>query len=470
MGREASRKRERRQHKGAASKRDAVIDLLETASLINRHLTESLCQEVFRNARYRERERIWTLHTLLRFWTHVVLKSPGSLTQAFEDALRDSTGGWPAVEGSLQGFFNRSKTLKWTFPAQVYRQYVTSIASEAPATFAAEFTFLRKHFPEVLIVDGSRLDAVAHRLKMLWDVRSKILPGCLIACYDMFRGYPRILGFDPDAARAEMHRVREILDDVLKETLLLGDRLYASVALFEEMGKRGIWGLFRLNGLLKIRKLRCMSRRRVAGGTLEEWEVEAGSGATAPRQHLRYIRMRRGRITYELLTNVMDSTKLSARTAMALYPRRWNVERMFFDLKEVLNLHRFYAANPNAVALQVYAAAIIYTAMRIAQAHVAQQAGVKPEEISPAKFFPRMADACRTLSGIDLGYKLTCLENRGRRLRPPNPRGRPELTTTLKAIRVQRRKGKRRKRRYCEGRRRWKSFAHIPGGKQLIRN
>jgi len=27
---------------------------------------------------------------------------------------------------------------------------------------------------------------------------------------------------------------------------------------------------------------------------------------------------------------------------------------MFFDLKEVLNLKHFYAANPNAVAMQVY--------------------------------------------------------------------------------------------------------------------
>ena len=73
---------------------------------------------------------------------------------------------------------------------------------------------------------------------------------------------------------------------------------------------------------------------------------------------------------------------------MELYPCRWDVERLFYDLKEVLNLHCFYAANPNAVAMQLYAAGMVYTAMRVAQAHVAQQAGIVPETISTEKFSP----------------------------------------------------------------------------------
>jgi hypothetical protein len=67
---------------------------------------------------------------------------------------------------------------------------------------------------------------------------------------------------------------------------------------------------------------------------------------------------------------------------------------MFFDLKEVLNLNRLYAANPNAVAMQVYAAAIVYNAMRVAQSEGAAQVGVPSRKISPAKFFPKLAVAC----------------------------------------------------------------------------
>jgi hypothetical protein len=46
------------------------------------------------------------------------------------------------------------------------------------------------------------------------------------------------------------------------------------------------------------------------------------------------------------------STRLAADEALALYPFRWSVERMYFDLKTVLNLNRAYAANPNAVAME----------------------------------------------------------------------------------------------------------------------
>jgi hypothetical protein len=64
---------------------------------------------------------------------------------------------------------------------------------------------------------------------------------------------------------------------------------------------------------------------------------------------------------------------------------------MFFDLKKVLNLNRLYAANPNAVAMQVYAAAIVYNALRVAQSEGAAQVGWAPEQLSPAKFYPKVA-------------------------------------------------------------------------------
>lgn len=468
MGREACVKGERRTVKKPAGSRKTIIDLSETSGLINRLLSESLCQEVFSTTRTNERERLWSLYALAEFWTRIVLRGPESLTQALEEALRGEGVVWPRLPGAPQSFFERSQTLKWTFFDALYHGFAKSLTRSAPPAYEAQWASLRKHFPEVWIVDGSRLDAVAHRLKILWDVRAAILPGCLIAFYDMFRGYPRILHFDPNAAEAEMNRVRHALVQVPVGTLLLGDRLYASVKLFEDLTSQGVWGLCRLKDGLSMKKLQLLSRRRVNGGVLEDWLIDLGSGQTAAKQRVRYIRFRRAKVDYELLTNVLDPKKLSAETALELYPRRWNVERMFFHLKEVLNLHRFYTANPNGIAMQVYAAAMVYAALRVAQSDAARQAEVEPEEISPAKFFPRVANAFATQAGIELGYRLTCLENRGRRLRPPKLGGRPELTTTLEEVRVEKRNGRRRKRRFCKSRRKWKSFAHVPGGKRLI--
>jgi hypothetical protein len=54
---------------------------------------------------------------------------------------------------------------------------------------------------------------------------------------------------------------------------------------------------------------------------------------------------------------------------------------LFFDLKEVVNLHRFYTSSPNGVAMQVYAAALVHTAFRVAQGHIAQALGKEPEKL-----------------------------------------------------------------------------------------
>jgi hypothetical protein len=92
------------------------------------------------------------------------------------------------------------------------------------------------------------LDAVAKRLKLLWDVRARVLPGCLTAFYDLYRGIVRHLAFNADAAAAELPRVTAALDQVPTGTLLLGDRLYGVGAFFAALSARGLFGLCRRNG------------------------------------------------------------------------------------------------------------------------------------------------------------------------------------------------------------------------------
>jgi hypothetical protein len=183
---------------------------------------------------------------------------------------------------------------------------------------------------------------------------------------------------------------------------------------------------------------------------------------------LRYIRWRRGRTVYELLTSVRDRRRLTAEEALALYPKRWTIERMYFDLKEVLNLNRVYLANPNAVAMQVYAAGCVYHALRVAQGEVAEAAGVAPESISPAKFFPKMAAACHAYALFEFWFTETQRANPAHRLQRPAVHQRRFAHVAMRAILVEPRKEPRRKRRFCEARRRWKSLSHVRGGPTLL--
>jgi hypothetical protein len=443
------------------------IELLGTVELLHDYLTTSLCQTVFQQTRTTERERQWSLEALASFWTAVILRAPPSLTQALQEAAGGSGSGWPHVEASPEAFFQRCQNLNWCFFANLHKAFLTQILPQAQPVYASPVHPVRERFKEVWIVDGSRLDAVAKRLKLLWDVRARVLPGCLTAFYDLYRGIVRHLAFNADAAAAELPRAAAALAHVPKGTLLLGDRLYGVGAFFAALSARGLFGLCRRNGRQSWRWLRDLSKAYRAGGTAWDTLIEIKGNQDIPTQTLRWLRWRKGRESLEVLTNVMEPEQLSIRDALSLYPWRWKVERLFFDLKEVLNLHRFYNSSPNGVAMQVYAAALVHTAFRVAQGHIAQAIGTEPEEISPAKFFPRMAAASIGLTWSELAFIEIQLANPGIDLKKPDWHHGDFAWTTFERIRVETRNGRRRKRRFCQSRTQWKSFHHIPGGKKL---
>jgi len=243
--------------------------------------------------------------------------------------------------------------------------------------------------------------------------------------------------------------------------------LYGVGAFFAALRERGLFGLCRRNGRQSWRWLCELSKTYIAGGTAWDTLIEVKGNKDIPTQTLRWLRWRKGRERWEMLTNVVEPQRLSIRDALSLYPWRWKVERLFFDLKEVLNLHRFYTGSPNGVAMQVYAAALVHTAFRIAQGHIAQAIGTPPEEISPAKYFPRLAAAAIGLTWSELAFIEIQQANPGIDLQKPDWYRCEFAWTTFEHIRVESRNGRRRKRRFCKSRTQWKSFTHIPGGKKL---
>jgi DDE family transposase len=449
------------------AKRRKDIDLLRVIDLLQAHITPALCRTVFGQVRKTERQRAWTLDALVRFWTAVVLRSPPALSQALADSLEQRDPLLPRIEASPEAFFQRCRDLRPAFFAEVFRRFTARLLQATPPRYAREMAPVYARFAAVVILDGSRLAAIAHRLKLLRRERSVILPGCLLGVYDLGRGLCRALYFTADAAASEMTRAKAALADLARDTLMLGDRLYGTADFFAALAAQHCWGLVRRNRQLSLRKIQRLRKRRIHGGLLEDWLVRAGTGVSAPTQLLRYIRWRRGGTRYELLTNVLAPARLSAEEALDLYPYRWGIERMFYDLKEVLNLNRLYAANPNAVAMQVYAAVIVYNALRVAQGEGAAQIGVEPETISPAKFYPKVVTAtflylhqqqwARQWSRQHPHHHLCFVAGRHRWRR-----------TSHSPVYVERRNEHRRHRRFCPARRQWKSLAHVRGGRRFI--
>jgi hypothetical protein len=464
---EKKKKRERKSRKGAGDPATTQVQLVPIIQFLHENLSEALCEVVFREVRDAERERKWSLFSLARFWTAVVLDAPPSLTQLLHQARRpDPLGLLPLVEASSVSFFEKCKAWSSKFFMALYAHFVEKVLPQAPVSYAKKFSHLRKTFPEIQIIDASRLDKIAHRLKILWAEEGAVLPGCLTAVYDLFRGIATQIWFDPDAAASEFNRAVEILPGLTEGSLVLGDRLYCSLQLFRILRENHCFGLFRRNRTISFQQVRLLSKGEVNGAQVEDWLILAGAEKEKVELRLVVLQKKNGE-TYEAMTSDLDPEHLSAKEIVQLYPWRWKIERLFFDLKEVLNLNKFYAANPNAVAMQVYAAAMVHVAFRIAQADIAQQGSIEPEEISPKKLFPRLTLISIVVLEAEYYFEQMCRLNPGVKLRKPDWRDLPLGTVTLKSILVQKRSDHRKKKLFSEGRKKWVSFNNIEGGDKL---
>jgi ADP-ribose pyrophosphatase YjhB (NUDIX family) len=417
--------------------------------VVHRHLTSSMCESVFRDLRTSERARAWTLEMMARFWVAVILRAPASLREALEEA-HEGVGGFPAVRTTSSSFFARAQGMRWEFFAELFERFLASTLAEAQQDFESVLREELPQFPEVWVVDGSGLDRVAHRLKVTRGDRRVLIPGSVLAFYDLFRGVLRGLVFRETIVAGEVAALRKSLDRVPQGTLLIMDRGFSSMRVLDELAARRVDAVMRLKSNVVAKDRALLAESDDDGIRVTDELVTLGTRSKgAPRVRVRLIeKPLAGGSTLRLATTVLDPQRLPAAKLLALYRRRWTVERLFHDLKRVLNLHRVYAANTNAVAMQVFACAIVHTALRVTQARIARAHRLVPEALSTQKLFPRIAAAHYRLLDFVEYFELTRAANPGVELIPPDTAAMSIYRVRLRRVLLQRRRGPRRDDRY----------------------
>lgn len=96
------------------------VDYLET---LWKHLTESLCEEVFAMTRDRERQRVWSLFTLVQFWIGLLHHPSMSQTRAIEESHKGSAL-FPEVAATPESFFQRIQSLRPAFFQNLFQRFV----------------------------------------------------------------------------------------------------------------------------------------------------------------------------------------------------------------------------------------------------------------------------------------------------------------------------------------------------------
>jgi hypothetical protein len=440
------------------------------------HLSEATCDEVFEATRDQERQRKWTLSTLMRVWVGLLQNPMLSQTEAVEACSGGEHPLFPKVEASPESFFMRIASLSPSFFRNLFLRFTWAIQAELSSNFESDLSVDAKLFPEIYVVDGSRLAKVGRVLKVARNTTKAIIPGSMEALYDLRRGCLRDLWFDPDGARSEIAMFDQVLESVSEGALILSDRYYPKPVIWKKMSDRKLWMVSRYNATVGKRKIRVLKKVRNSKVAIDDWIVEmGGSQRKEEAVTLRWVHVRNGDFDLVLITNVLDPKLLSVEQLMELYACRWSVERMYLHLKEVLALNRLFNASPSAVGQQTYATAIVYNALRLAQSKIAKKLKIPPERLSPDKLFPKLIERLvqRTWMGQGVEVErdrhgIQVSEEEARSFDRALSRHR-SLRLRLDGVFVEKRSEIKRERRFCKGRRTWTTYRKIPGAKKLLR-
>jgi hypothetical protein len=442
-------------------------------SIVWKYLTESMCQEVFAATRKRERQRKWTLYTMVWFWIALLQSRYGSQTRALLEA-RAGSPMFPRVDATPEAFFQKVQSVRPVFFQSIFRRFTTQLKVEAPLSFERELPVNPKVFPQVYALDGSRLAKVARMLKVARKTTRAIIPGSMEAVYDLRRGLLHELHFDPDGYVGEIHMFEKVRHSIPRGSLIIDDRYYAKPKIWQEVAEQGLYMVSRYNRTVKKRRVAAIAEHRSSALSFDDWLVDmGGSQAGTTPVRLRWVRVWGPGFDVTLITNVLDPRLLKPQQLLAIYRRRWSIERMYLAMKEVLELNHLYNCSPPAVGQQVYATAILYNTLRVSQGQIAAAAGIAPEALSVDKLFPTLIDHYIKATCIAFGveWRVEQMQARRPRFRPPDYKMKPPwLRIHVRDYLLEKRSEHRRQRRFCKGRSHATSYNKIPGAKKFFEN
>lgn len=148
---------------------------------------------------------------------------------------------------------------------------------------------------------------------------------------------------------SEQNHLREMIDDLPREALVIADALYVGFDLLSRLHESGRSFLVRVGA--NVRLLRALETRE-GKDTVYLWP--ACWRTDRPPLTLRLIRIKRGTRMMFLVTNVMDRDRLSHEDAVFFYEMRWGAEIFFRSAKQTLERRTMRCAAPEQAMLELH--------------------------------------------------------------------------------------------------------------------
>jgi hypothetical protein len=268
-----------------------------------------------------------------------------------------------------------------SFPAELFERVLRALLprlqrrwAERSRPLPAAVVRARESFREVLVVDGSTLEALFRKLKALEELAPGTLAGKICTVIDLASRLPRYVWFTDVAQAHDTNFLERVLKVSRPGTLWIFDRGFYDFGFFEQVIGRGAAWITRSKSNLAYRVSQVLEHNDFIRDRLVSIE-----GCGHP---LRLVEMRFGRQWYRYLTSVVDPAVLPAEIVADLYRRRWRIEEAFFIVKRVLNLSYLWTGSENGVLLQVWSTWLFFAVLVDLGDAVAEELRIEFDRIS----------------------------------------------------------------------------------------
>lgn len=320
-------------------------------------LTLSQC-ESFRQMGLRE--RTLTLPVMMAMLLSAVWRQVAAVNELVR-LVRDEAILWEEPKRvSQQALSERLNTL----PAILFLNVLNLLLplmqqrwQERERPLPAEIAWAQAQFTCCLIADGSTLDALIRKVGLLRDLASHPLAGKMTALLHLGSQLPDKIWFDTKATSQDQSFWEAILAHLQAGSLLLFDLGYTNFTRFRQLTEKSVTFITRAKSNLKYEVAQVLVKTAVFRDTI----VWIGTGDD--RQQVRLVEVLYGHSWRRFLTNELDLEQLPARYLVALYYRRWTIERAYATVKRLLGLAYFWSGSQNAVELQLWSTWIVYTVL-----------------------------------------------------------------------------------------------------------
>jgi hypothetical protein len=306
------------------------------------------------------RERVLTLPIMVALVLSMIWRQIGQVTELVRLMQKEGLLWAEPRRVSQQALSERFRT----FPAALFHHVLLAVLPVMHARWEdrqrplpPEIAWAQAHYTQVVIADGSTLDALLRKVGLLRGAPVNPLAGRMTALLDLRSRLPSHVWYEEDAQAHDQRFWPQILEAVKAGSLLIFDLGYTNFGVYAQLTAASVTWITRAKSNLAYQVERSLHQTAAVHDLL----IWIGRGEN--RQLVRLVKVLYQGKWYRYLTNELDSERLPAPYVVPLYWQRWRIEDAYAIVKRLLGLAYFWVGSQNGVMLQLWATWILYTVL-----------------------------------------------------------------------------------------------------------